>query len=116
VALSLAAIAFALWHFWLRPSRVFDTSAFDAAAWDAPYTVGRLCYRGGMAIDVKKNVLRAEMSRTEVEARLGSPDKRWEHEYWYVLGMCSGFRMDLDVLHVYFGDHGQYKSAAIRQH
>jgi hypothetical protein len=74
------------------------------------------CHRGGMAQNIKDELLNAQMSRADVEALLGPPNYRSPEEYAYGLGACSGLRIDNDVLHVYFGENGKYKASAIRQH
>lgn len=105
-----------MWH---MSSGVFATDYFEREAWVANTINGddSRCYRGGMANDIRDNVLSRKMSQEDVSALLGKPDGRvTAQEYQYVLGMCSGFGVDYDVLHVYFDAQGSFISAKIVQH
>jgi hypothetical protein len=116
VALFLAALAY-LW--WWMSGGIFTQERFEPKVWSRPITNAEdsTCYRGGMAADIRDRVLRPGMSRAEVKRLLGEPDKDFKQdEYWYVLGMCSGLRIDYDVLHVYFDANGALQRAQIRQH
>lgn len=87
--------------------------------WHAPTTneTNSTCYRGGMAHDIRQRLLNQGMSRADVVRLLGEPDGHSTmHEYRYVLGMCSGFLMDYDDLHVYFNNDGNLSHAEIIQH
>ena len=106
------------WLYWLFHGGVFATSRFDSTAWSAIQTnesVSR-CYRGGMAKHVKEQVLRPGLKREEVVRILGQPDFEKPDEVHYVLGMCSGLRIDFDGLHVYFDSTGELERVAILQH
>lgn len=104
---------------WYMSTGVFATDSFDKAAWsaiprgDEDFT----CYRGGMAEDIRDNVLSHRMTGDDVIALLGRPDGNLAaREYQYVLGMCRGFGFDYDNLHVYFDEHGHFSHAEIMQH
>ena len=114
--LLLAAICFGWW--WMSGG-VFRVDPFNPVAWSRPITdrEDSTCYRGGMASDIEKRFLKPGMSRADVERLLGRPDHVPEpREYRYTLGMCSGFRIDYDDLHVYFNDRGEFERPAIIQH
>ena len=104
---------------WWASHGIFASSHFDPNVWFAKQTneTDSTCYRGGMAEDIKKRLLKPGMTHADVERILGKPDSRaMGSEYRYTLGMCSGFKMDYDDLHVYFDASGQYKKAIIIQH
>jgi hypothetical protein len=69
-----------------------------------------------MAVDITRNVLRAGMSRADVERILGKPTDPSKVAYQYELGMCSGLRFDFDVLYISFDADGIYQRAEILQH
>lgn len=79
-------------------------------------TTDSLCYRGGMAHDVKTDVLRAGLTKPEVEKLLGPPDliKVTTHEYF--LDRCSGFRIDFNNLDVHFDSGGRLLKVELVQH
>jgi hypothetical protein len=115
-ALVIAAMASGLW--WMSRG-VFTTDRFDEKAWLRPISdvEDSTCYRGGMARDIEKRVLKGGMTKADVERRLGNPERVPEpREYRYTLGMCSGFRIDYDDLHVYFNEQGTFERSAIIQH
>jgi hypothetical protein len=104
---------------WWIHDGVFRMQSFDAKQWFAPLTKETEfgCYRGGMARDIKDRVLKPQMSRNDVMGVLGKPDGHsTEEQYQCILGMCSGFQMDYDVLHVYFDGLGRFTHARIMQH
>jgi hypothetical protein len=119
-ALALFIIILGLFSIWWMSSGVFSVNSFDEQIWLAPPTKGAQgrCYRGGMAGDIKNRVMKPGMTRSEVERLLGQPDASLSKptEYRYVLGLCSGFRVDLDDLHVYFSSDGKLERVAIIQH
>lgn len=120
--LALGAVAvfvvYAGWLYWRFHGGVFATSRFDSAAWSAKQTAASIssCYRGGMAEHIKEQTLRPGLKREEVVRILGQPDFEKADEFHYVLGMCSGFRIDFDGLHVYFSPTGALERVAILQH
>jgi hypothetical protein len=70
-----------------------------------------------MAADIKDRLLTPNLTNVDVEGLLGKPDGlSTPHEYQYILGMCSGFGMDYDNLHIYFNDAGRVERAEIFQH
>lgn len=112
--LALSALAF-----WYMSSGVFGTETFDKDAWQATRTNEEdfTCYRGGMAKDIRDNLLSSKTTKEDVVALLGNPDGNvTRQEYQYVLGMCSGFGFDYDNLHIYFDDQGRFSQATIIQH
>ena len=116
IAVIVLTMAFALW--WMS-SGVFATDRFKQKVWLRPIreTEDSTCYRGGMARDIEKRVLEAGITKADVERLLGAPDFVQEpREYRYTLGMCSGFKIDYDDLHIYFNEHGTFERSAIIQH
>lgn len=111
VAIILSAL------FWWVSKGVFSTSEFDPQVWFSMQTneSDATCYRGSMAFDIRDNVLFKGMEKEQVSFKLGHPDSKRENEYRYTLGMCSGFQMDYDVLHVYF-ENGKLSDAKVYQH
>ncbi|MBN0989334.1 hypothetical protein [Amphritea pacifica] len=104
--------------FWYMSSGVFGTERFDKGAWNAPVSREQeaSCYRGGMAKDIRDNVLSSETTKEDVIVLLGSPEGDITKQvYKYDLGMCSGLRMDYDDLRIYFDDQGHYTHAKIVQ-
>ena len=71
-----------------------------------------------MAHDIKTNVLRVGLTHAEVEKLLGQPDqiKAESEMYEYVLGMCSGLRIDYDTLDVHFDSGGRLTKVQVVQH
>lgn len=102
---------------WWASTGTFSTSKYDPEAWFKKQTNESVtsCYRGSMAFDIRDNLLVKGMSKEKVFSLLGEPDSSNESEYQYVLGMCSGLRIDFDVLHVYFKD-GALANAEVYQH
>ena len=98
----------------------FETDAFEKAEWqqETSFEESFSCYRGGMANDIKNNKLTAGMQAKHVVNLLGKPDTTTpnKQETQYILGMCSGFRIDYDVLHIYFNEQGELTDAKIIQH
>ena len=111
-------VAFVGWQYWLFRGGIFRTSSFDASEWKSSnrMTSDSSCYRGGMAHDIKTNVLRVGQTKTEVEKLLGAPDsdRRGYHEY--LLGMCSGLRIDFDTLDVHFDAANRLVNVQVIQH
>ncbi len=68
-----------------------------------------------MAFYIRDNVVFKGMKKKQVSFKLGLPDSKRENEYQYTLGMCSGFQMDYDVLHVYF-ENGKLSDVKVYQH
>ncbi len=104
---------------WWMSGGVFTVSRFDQTVWFAPQTHATefTCYRGRMAKDIKNRLLTLDMTHKDIEHLLGTPDGHFTSaEYQYILGMCSGFMIDYDVLHIYFGTDGKYANSAILQH
>jgi hypothetical protein len=104
---------------WWSHYHVFRTDSFDAKVWFEPQSnkSENLCYRGGMAGDIKDRLLTRDMLREDVVRLLGQPDGHsTEQEYEYFLGLCSGFQIDYDILHVYFDASGHYSQSRILQH
>jgi len=102
-------VAYGGWLYWLFHGGVFATSR------QTNESVSH-CYRGGMAKHVKEQVLRPGLKREKVLRILGQPDFEKPDEVHYVLGMCSGLRIDFDGLHVYFDSTGELERVAILQH
>lgn len=112
----LALYAFAVWYI---SSGVFTTDTFDKKVWSANTSneEDTACYRGGMAKDIIDSRLTNNMSKENVIALLGNPDKSLsKQEFEYVLGMCSGFGFDYDNLHIYFNEQDNFSHAKIIQH
>ncbi|MCX8146838.1 MAG: outer membrane protein assembly factor BamE, partial [Azovibrio sp.] len=103
---------------WWSSVGVFSTEKFDPAKWHAPVSDAQdvTCYRGGMATDIRDKFLVHGETKQFVERLLGKPDFATTGEYRYILGMCSGFRMDYDDLHIYFDNQGRVTGPAIIQH
>jgi hypothetical protein len=122
VGVLIAVVAVLLGVFvWWASVGIFSTSDFDKQKWLNSEPIGNenasACYRGGMARDIKSRVLLPGMARQEVESLLGAPKQNARPaEFQYTLGMCSGLRMDYDVLHVYFSSEGKLTHASIMQH
>ena len=118
VALLILIISYAAWLYWIFKGGVFSTSSFESVAWHAKQTnqTDMTCFRGGMANDIKKRILKPGVSRAVLERLLGAPDVKSTAALQYNLGMCSGFRIDFDSLNVYFNENGELTSVAIVQH
>lgn len=104
---------------WWMSGGVFTVDHFNAKEWSRPISNKEesTCYRGGMARDIEKRYLKPGMSKADVERLLGKPDSTPNlRELRYTLGMCSGFMMDYDDLHIYFNDGGIFERSAIIQH
>jgi hypothetical protein len=114
----LLAVAVVGWQYWLFKGGIFRTSSFNQHEWKslAKKSDDSSCFRGGMAGDIKENVLSAGMTKTEVEKRLGLPDSNKIDAYEYLLGMCSGLRIDFDTLDVHFDSDGKLVDVYIVQH
>ena len=100
----VVAVAFAGWKYWLFKGGIFRTSSFNEAEWKsfALKTTNASCYRGGMAHDLKTNILRVGLAEAAVEKLLGESDSNRANIQEYLLGMCSGLRLDFDTLDVHF--------------
>ena len=118
VAVLTILVALFCTFFWWSSVSVFSTSKFDSIKWSTPIpdVLDSTCYRGGMAIDIRDRLLKPGASKQFVENLLGKPDHSEPHEYRYVVGMCSGFGWDYDVLQIYFDKQEQLSHAAIIQH
>ena len=123
VAATLAAVvslvlALLCWQIWVFLEGPFRTTRFDAIEWrNAKKTPDDWsCYRGGMAHDIGSRLLRNGQSQTEVKALLGEPDRFKATHFEYVLGMCSGLRIDFDTLDVHFSTDGKLVRIATVQH
>ncbi len=79
-------------------------------------TTDSSCYRGGMAHDLKTNILRVGLTKADVEKLLGQPDSNRASIYEYLLGMCSGFRIDFDTLDVHFDSDSKVVKVYVVQH
>jgi hypothetical protein len=113
-----AGVAFVGWQSWLFKGGVFRTSSFNEVEWKSlrKTTSDSSCYRGGMAHDIKTHILRAGVTKTEVEKRLGAPDSVKADVHEYFLGMCSGMRIDFDTLDVHFNPEGRVMKVQVVQH
>jgi outer membrane protein assembly factor BamE (lipoprotein component of BamABCDE complex) len=69
-----------------------------------------------MAYDLKTNILRAGLTKTEVEKLLGEPDANRANFHEYLLGMCSGLRIDFDTLDVHFDSDGKLVKVQVVQY
>ena len=69
-----------------------------------------------MAHDLKTNILRAGLAKTEVEKLLGQPESNRADVHEYDLGMCSGFRIDFDTLDIQFDSEGRLMKVQVVQH
>lgn len=121
VAVPVLLVAFVAWQYWLFKGGIFRTSSFDETNWKSLIdndAKDSSCYRGGMAHDIKTNVLRVGLTHAEVEKLLGQPDqiKAESEMYEYVLGMCSGLRIDYDTLDVHFDSGGRLTKVQVVQH
>lgn len=103
---------------WLNNRFVFSTEKFEPAKWHGVtgHQIDTSCARGSMAKDIQKRVITPGMSRQEVEALLGQPDKKDLAEYVYFLGLCSGLRIDYDGLHIAFDADNKVRHTRIIQH
>ena len=112
------AIAFVGWQYWLYNGGIFRTSNFNEVEWKSlsKKTDDSSCYRGGMAHDIKTNILRVGLTKTEVERLLGVPDFNSDDINAYFLGMCSGLRIDFDTLDVHFNPEGRLVKVQVVQH
>jgi hypothetical protein len=113
-----ALVIFVSWQYWLFTGGIFKTSRFHPQEWQllSRKTDDISCYRGGMAHDIKTNILRPGQSTHDVEALLGKPDIIRDSVHQYYLGMCSGLRIDFDSLDVHFNTDGQVEGVYIVQH
>jgi hypothetical protein len=118
VCIALFAVLYAGWQYWLYSGGIFRTSGFNEAAWKKLNlrTGDVSCYRGGMAADMRVNILRVGLPKSRVEALLGAPDIKRMHVYGYALGMCSGLRIDLDSLDVHFDAEDRIERVLLVQH
>lgn len=110
--------AFIGWQYWLFTGGIFRTSAFNGAEWKSlnKNTADSSCYRGGMAHDIRTNILHKGLTQAEVEKLLGAPDSTKNEVHSYFLGMCSGLRIDFDTLDVHFTPAGKLLEVQILQH
>lgn len=114
----VVVVAFIGWEYWLYNGGIFRTSSFNETKWKSlnRKTADFSCYRGGMAHDIKTNILRAGLAKTEVERLLGKPDSNRGDVHEYLLGMCSGLRIDFDTLDVQFDSEGRLMEVQVVQH
>jgi len=70
------------------------------------------CVRGPMFSDLKRNHLTSGTSKGSVERLLGTahPDRHDPSCVVYELGMCSGFKIDYDWLHICFDPNEKIRS------
>lgn len=93
-----------------------DTS-FNKAEWDsAPGNDYADCTRLEMVADLKDKILLPGLSRTEVVRILGEPDTEEGRKIGYVLGMCSGYGFDYDLMHILFDENSGVSVVKVRQH
>lgn len=119
LAVALGAFLLLLgWQYWLFTGGIFKTSKFHPQEWTSLSKKADdfSCYRGGMAHDIKTNILRTGQTIKEVEDVLGKPDSTKGSVHQYDLGMCSGLRIDFDSLDVHFNTDGQVEGVYIVQH
>jgi hypothetical protein len=120
VVVPVLFVAFVGWQYWLLKGGIFRASSFNETKWQSLNKVGTKdssCYRGGMAHDIKTNVLRVGLTEAEVEKLLGPPDHITESEtHEYFLGMCSGLRIDFDTLDIHFDSEGRLLKVEVVQH
>lgn len=97
---------------------VFSHQTFNKEEWLAPLTneTDSTCYRGGMAMYIKKFLLKNTMSKADVISLLGTPDSEELNQVEYTLGMCSGLGWDYDGLIISFNKNGTFANASIVQH
>jgi hypothetical protein len=117
ILFALAMILLA-WQYWLFGGGIFRTSSFDKDHWLASEKTADdiSCHRGGMAEDIRRNVLHFGQTIDEVTKVLGQPSDVRGAIYSYNLGMCSGMRIDFDSLDVHFDNRGRLKLVQIVQH
>lgn len=119
VTAMILASGFLAWQYWLYKGGIFRTSYFNKGIWTSLNKAGTSnssCYRGGMAHDIKTNVLHVGLARANVEQLLGAPDIVKDETYEYFLGMCSGLRIDFDTLDVQFDSEGRVLKVEVVQH
>lgn len=120
ISLGLGVLLAAAYYVYRLSLSPFETDSFEKAEWQQEVSLEESfsCYRGGMASDIKNNKLVAGMRVEHVVNLLGKPDttKFNKQEIQYILGMCSGFGIDYDVLHIHFNEHGEFTNAKIIQH
>ena len=68
-----------------------------------------------MAREVERRSLTPGFTRADVEGLLGDPDESTAAEYQYLLGVCGNWQ-DINVLHVYFDEHGNVTGTEILPH
>jgi hypothetical protein len=117
-AVVVSTIAFVGWQYWLIKGGIFRTSSFNEAEWKSlkRKTADSSCYRGGMAHDLKTNILRSGITKAEVEKLLGEPDSNKAAAHEYLLGMCSGLRIDFDTLDIQFDSEDRLVNVKVVQH
>ncbi|HEX8615890.1 MAG TPA: hypothetical protein VF800_31800 [Telluria sp.] len=96
----------------------FNADKFDAKIWNVPMSDAALsnCLRGGMADDIRHNVLSVGMSRQRVLELLGKPSDIQGNVAKYTLGFCSGLGVDVDYLDLYFDAADKLIRIEIRQY
>lgn len=92
----LCAVAFLYWLI-LQPT--VDSEPFDPARWKELEAAGHVsndpgCYRGAMALGAIQNQMLIGRTTEEVEALLGTPEKKQSMHWLYPVGQCS-----FDVVH-----------------
>lgn len=118
IGLLTLLLAFVGWQYWLFKGGIFRTSRFDATEWRALAKASddSSCHRGGMANDIRMNVLRVGQTSDEVQRLLGRPDSIRNGVHAYSLGMCSGLRIDFDSLDIHFDSNDRVTHVYIVQH
>lgn len=97
---------------------------FNQALWRSAPACGRdgcdaECVRGQMVRDLTSRYLTPGMQQSAITALLGDAAPRQTSRgklIEYDLGMCSGFRMDYDVLVILFGDDDRFIKSWTEQH
>ena len=114
-----------LWD-WAR-IRGWGDLRFDPQQWQAANGNDYDCVRGRMIRALFSDYRIEGMTRQQVLQLLGPPDSIQPHgtamndaarmatSFSYLLGMYSGFRVDVDYLEIYFDDHGRARSTFLYQ-
>lgn len=110
-------IILAILFFW-GSTGVFSNQTFNKKEWLTPPAnqTDFTCYRGGMAMYIKKFLLKENMPKNEVITLLGKPNIDMPDHIEYTLGMCSGLGIDYDGLIIEFDENDKFTQAFIVQH
>jgi hypothetical protein len=93
----------------------FYGQRFDPQVWLRAN--GGDCIRGPMVDDIVRNrLVKGVTKKSEVLRTLGADGGGQAREQQYILGMCSGFGFDYDMLHLYFDENDLFSGAEVRQH